>query len=119
MMLVSKFMVHRALSDKRYLSLGLLSPLIYIIIYVIYFCIPILFFLSTDYLFMLMFPIYVPNCFALLIRCVKYIFICIYLTMFISCYVCLKCRGRVVTNVLGTCDQTLSLYIFGNKVCLS
>ena len=27
MILVSKFMVHRALSDKRYLSLGLLSPL--------------------------------------------------------------------------------------------
>ena len=26
--LVSKFMVHRALSDKTYLSLGLLSPLI-------------------------------------------------------------------------------------------
>ena len=25
--LVSKFMVHRALSDKTYLSLGLLSPL--------------------------------------------------------------------------------------------
>ena len=25
--LVSKFMIHRALSDKRYLSLGLLSPL--------------------------------------------------------------------------------------------
>ena len=28
MILVSKFMVHRALSDKAYLSLGLLSPLI-------------------------------------------------------------------------------------------
>ena len=28
MILVSKFMVHRALSDKIYLSLGLLSPLI-------------------------------------------------------------------------------------------
>ena len=28
MQLVSKFMVHRALSDKTYLSLGLLSPLI-------------------------------------------------------------------------------------------
>ena len=27
MILVSKFMVHRALSDKTYLSLGLLSPL--------------------------------------------------------------------------------------------
>ena len=27
MKLVSKFMVHRALSDKTYLSLGLLSPL--------------------------------------------------------------------------------------------
>ena len=27
MMLVSKFMVHKALSDKTYLSLGLLSPL--------------------------------------------------------------------------------------------
>ena len=27
MTLVSKFMVHRALSDKTYLSLGLLSPL--------------------------------------------------------------------------------------------
>ena len=26
--LISKFMVHRALSDKTYLSLGLLSPLI-------------------------------------------------------------------------------------------
>ena len=29
MILVSKFMVHRALSDKKYLSLGLLSPLIF------------------------------------------------------------------------------------------
>ena len=28
MLLVSKFVVHRALSDKTYLSLGLLSPLI-------------------------------------------------------------------------------------------
>ena len=28
MILVSKFMVHRALSDKSYLSSGLLSPLI-------------------------------------------------------------------------------------------
>ena len=27
MILVSKFMVHRAISDKIYLSLGLLSPL--------------------------------------------------------------------------------------------
>ena len=27
MILVSKFMVHKALSDKRYVSLGLLSPL--------------------------------------------------------------------------------------------
>ena len=27
MILVSKFMVHKALSDKTYLSLGLLSPL--------------------------------------------------------------------------------------------
>ena len=27
MILVSKFMVHRALSDKTYLQLGLLSPL--------------------------------------------------------------------------------------------
>ena len=27
MILVSKFIVHRALSDKTYLSLGLLSPL--------------------------------------------------------------------------------------------
>ena len=31
MILVSKFMVHRALSDKTYLSLGLLSPLTYYI----------------------------------------------------------------------------------------
>ena len=31
MILVSKFMVHRALSDKTYLSLGLLSPLKFII----------------------------------------------------------------------------------------
>ena len=30
MILVSKFMVHRALSDKTYLSLGLLFPLIYL-----------------------------------------------------------------------------------------
>ena len=28
MILVSKFMVHRALSDKTYLSLGLLFPLV-------------------------------------------------------------------------------------------
>ena len=30
MILVSKFIVHRALSDKTYLSLGLLSPLTYV-----------------------------------------------------------------------------------------
>ena len=35
--------------------------------------------------------------------------------MFISYYVCLKCRGRVVTNVVRTCDPTPLLYIFGNK----
>ena len=29
MILVSKFMVHKAFSDKAYLSLGLLSPLIH------------------------------------------------------------------------------------------
>ena len=29
MILVSKFMIQRALSDKTYLSLGLLSPLIF------------------------------------------------------------------------------------------
>ena len=29
LILVSKFMLHRALSDKTYLSLGLLSPLIF------------------------------------------------------------------------------------------
>ena len=29
MILVSKFVVHRPLSDKKYLSLGLLSPLSY------------------------------------------------------------------------------------------
>ena len=33
MILVSKFMVHRALSDKTYLLLGLLSPLNYSIIF--------------------------------------------------------------------------------------
>ena len=31
MILVSKFMVHTALSDKTYLSLGLLSPLRYVV----------------------------------------------------------------------------------------
>ena len=31
MILASKFMIHRALSDKIYLSLGLLSPLICLI----------------------------------------------------------------------------------------
>ena len=31
MILVSKFMIYRALSDKTYLSLGLLSPLIFCI----------------------------------------------------------------------------------------
>ena len=31
MILVSKFMVHRATSDKTYFSLGLLSPLIYLL----------------------------------------------------------------------------------------
>ena len=37
MILVSKFMVHRALSDKTYLSLGLLSPLNVILIMLLYF----------------------------------------------------------------------------------
>ena len=66
-----------------------------------------------------MFPIYVPNCFALLIRCVQYICICIYLAMFISYCVCLKSGGRVVTNVVRTCDPTPLLYIYGNKICLN
>ena len=39
--------------------------------------------------------------------------------MFISYCVCLKCRGRVVTNVVRTCDPTPLLYIFGNKICLN
>ena len=39
--------------------------------------------------------------------------------MFISYYVCLKCRRRVVTNVVKTCDPTPLLYIFGNKICLN
>ena len=33
MILVSKFMVHRALSDKIYLSLRLLSPLMHVPLY--------------------------------------------------------------------------------------
>ena len=37
MILVSKFMVHRALSDKTYKSFGLLSPLIHINIVIIFF----------------------------------------------------------------------------------
>ena len=37
MILVSKFMVHRALSDKTYLLLGLLSPLINITLLLINF----------------------------------------------------------------------------------
>ena len=39
--------------------------------------------------------------------------------MFISYCVCLKCRGRVVANVVRTCDPTPLLYIFGNKICLN
>ena len=39
--------------------------------------------------------------------------------MSISYCVCLKCRGRVVTNVVRTCDPTPLLYIFGNKICLN
>ena len=39
--------------------------------------------------------------------------------MFISYCVCLKCRGRVVTNVVRICDPTPLLYIFGNKICLN
>ena len=55
----------------------LLVYLIYIIIFIIYFDILILFSLSTinpfniySFIYFDMFPIYVPNCFALLIRCV-------------------------------------------------
>ena len=33
MILVSKFVVHRAFSDKTYLSLGLLSPLRQVLLY--------------------------------------------------------------------------------------
>ena len=29
------------------------------------------------------------------------------------------CRGRVITNVVITCDPTPLLYIFGNKICLN
>ena len=39
--------------------------------------------------------------------------------MFISFYVCLICRGRVVTKVVRTCDPTPLLYKFGNKICLN
>ena len=39
--------------------------------------------------------------------------------MFISYCVSLKCRGRVVTNVVRTCDPTPLLYIFGNKIYLN
>ena len=35
MILVSKVMVHRALFDKTYLSLGLLSPLLSLIVFII------------------------------------------------------------------------------------
>ena len=35
MIFVSKFMVHRALSDKTYLLLGLLSPLRQVLLYVV------------------------------------------------------------------------------------
>ena len=28
-------------------------------------------------------------------------------------------KGRVVTNVVRTCDPTPLLYIFGNKICLN
>ena len=36
MILVSKFMVHRALSDKTYLLLGLLSPLSVLICFIFF-----------------------------------------------------------------------------------
>ena len=29
------------------------------------------------------------------------------------------CRGRVLTDVVITCDPTPLLYIFGNKICLN
>ena len=38
MILVSKSMVHRVLSDKTYLSLGLLSPLSHFRLYVFFWC---------------------------------------------------------------------------------
>ena len=43
---------------------------------------------------------------------VVHVFICIFtcLTMFISFYVCLDCRGRVLTNVVRTCDPIPLLY---------
>ena len=40
MILVSKFMVHRALSDKTYLSLGLLSPLTVSHLFILKFIVP-------------------------------------------------------------------------------
>ena len=39
--------------------------------------------------------------------------------MFISYYVRLKCRRRVVTNVVRTCDPTPLPYLFCNKICLN
>ena len=33
--------------------------------------------------------------------------------------VCSNCRGRIVTKVVSTCDQTPSLIKFGNKICLN
>ena len=39
-----------------------------------------------------------------------FICICTCLAMFTSFYVCLDCRGRVVTKVVRTCDPTPFLY---------
>ena len=50
--------------------------------------------------------------FVLYSYAVAHVFICIYtcLAMFTSFYVCLDCRGRVVTRVVRTCDPTPLLY---------
>ena len=66
MILVSKFMVHRALSDKTYLSLGLLSPLSYRLSLISLFCLFFEWPLKTD--FTVLPQSYVMDCFSYMVN---------------------------------------------------
>ena len=101
------FHCHLHIHKLTYLLFHLFSKLVFTFsVHIFYFQLIVLFiYLIIPYFRYSL--IYITIC---LILCS--IHICLYLTMFISYYVYIDCRGRVKTNVVRTCDPTPLLYIF-------